>query len=648
MLCYVCAPSLIFVPVEGDDIALVAGGAYLRQAGKLEHGFGYRYDSQPAVYWLGAGLSRVLNLPVLTVLSASTVVAFSIYLIAGGIWIQKLAGVSFPVATLLLLAFQEVWVSAYYVNSSILAGAFLAAALAFGCERGNLFLTFTPRKEKPRDRPRNSGLPVGEGTRLEFAESFPDVAGSFPHVMKDSLPGDGRADKAPLKPPGNKTHESGEHVGNASIASASALAHRVESAALGEGPKPGSSSSGAGLVGVTVPGKIHQARPNNWGFWLRPAVTGVLSAAAALFRFDAVLLSPAVLANLFMGTSLRWGKIPIFGMSFLGSYALASYLGDVSFIEITHHGSSHVLHFSSPWQTILSWATLASLPIWGLAYVGLLRGIRSREFFSLGVTALGVLPLIAAYGLAWTTPRYFLYGILFVALCAACGLQSVYSMPNRWKVTFSGTIIIVLFFQYGPGPLTFLSWISGRNYVVAGTHDGIRRLDGIAFLPVQWYEVKLRYCRSLQQGQTALDHAISRERNLLILTDDWFSSKWVAHQLLQWGYRCGESHRHFAAIPIADQCDFRVFQLATDGGKRASEVRTFEVQWLTYAAEADWRKNVDLYAGWPIILVSGFRSDTPSASDLPSKLGLPAFFKPFPGFEKSERIWIYEAVPKAR
>lgn len=115
------------VPIENDGMRTALGIQYEDLYGSNE--YAYRYTSSAGTHYLGLALHRLGGIDPFTGLSILAVVSSTIFVICSSGFLARVTGASLSLAIVLLLLFQEVFVSAYYPNSSIIAAAFLAAAL---------------------------------------------------------------------------------------------------------------------------------------------------------------------------------------------------------------------------------------------------------------------------------------------------------------------------------------------------------------------------------------------------------------------------------------------------------------------------------------------------------------------------------------
>ncbi|MFH1921856.1 MAG: hypothetical protein ABIP48_18475 [Planctomycetota bacterium] len=469
ILCYVAVGFAPSTPVEGDDIAIAAGALHLSRYGDLDHGFDYRYDTQAATYVLVAALDRALGVPPMTGFALWTLAGFAAFFGFGTWLVARETQVPAPLAALVLLLFQESYVSAYYANSSMIAAGFLFAAV------------FLASKESVR----------------------------------------------------------------------SVLA------------------------------------------------AGGLFALAVLARFDAILMAPVLLIVLCDGERESWKRMILFTIVSAGVFLLLACAGGVSIARIWEESAGHAERFVSLKRTLMNYLTLVSGVGFLLWFVGLRAVVNERRWRLLLMSFAGWVPLVVIYGLTVTTPKYLLYGLPFFTLLVACGLKTVLEGTSRPAYRLRWICVILFTVQYVLGPLTVTSWALGQNVVVVGTHDGLRRLDAVGYVPLMWLRTKLHYQEGLAEAERILSATCDGTDNGLALTGDWFSSKWVSYQLLRAGYRCVESARHFDQIPIPTQLDFQVY---AKGEKRMT---TFQIEWVaTAGASRDWRSRVRFDSFDSILLFS--------------------------------------------
>jgi hypothetical protein len=551
VLSYVGVGFFPWTAVEGDDIAIAAGATQLSLHGDLAHGFDYRYDPQAATYWLVAGLNRLLGIPALTGFGLVTLAGFAAFFGFSTWLVASQTKVPFPLAGLALLLFQEIYVSAYYANSSMVAAGFLMASVFLASRR-------------PAAR---SGRDLGISGSRDFAGRLAD--------------------------PRSRTRKS-------------------------RNPQ------------------IPKSLP-------RIAAAGVLFALAGAARFDAVLMAPALLVLLWGRKRASRVRLVRLGIVAVAAFCLLALLGSVSLRRIWQEGSGHVERFTSFKNTLVNYATLTSGAGCLLALLGLRAALEERKWQLIGTSLAGCIPLIAVYGTAVTTPRYLLYALPFFTLLVAYGLKWVLTTPSRPAGWLRWTCLSLVALQYVVGPLTLAGWVYGRNLTVVGTHDGLRRLDAIGYLPVMWLRTKCRYWRALGEARRVLLEACGAERRGLVLTDDWFSSKWTAYQLLRAGYRCVHSVRHFDRIPIVTERDFHVYV------QDARKMTTFQVQWLDGPpASRDWRSHLDLASYDTVLFFSGSRDSSEELTGLGELLGCPIVVEPWPGTSAADRLWVYRIRPGNR
>jgi hypothetical protein len=135
VLAYVAVGFFPWTAVEGDDIAIAAGALQLSLHGNLDHGFDYRYDFQAGTYLAAAALDRLLGMPPLAGLGLLTLIGFAAFFTFATAFVARETKLPFPLAGLVLLLFQETYVSAYYANSSMIAAGLLLAAVFLGLRR---------------------------------------------------------------------------------------------------------------------------------------------------------------------------------------------------------------------------------------------------------------------------------------------------------------------------------------------------------------------------------------------------------------------------------------------------------------------------------------------------------------------------------
>ncbi len=110
-------------PLEGDGstIGLIAHQWAERGPAALEEA--YRYEMQSGTYLSLMLIDRLLGVDAFTAFSALSAVAAVAFILLAARWIKGLTSLSLPACGLLMMLFQETWTSAFYPNSTVLAGA---------------------------------------------------------------------------------------------------------------------------------------------------------------------------------------------------------------------------------------------------------------------------------------------------------------------------------------------------------------------------------------------------------------------------------------------------------------------------------------------------------------------------------------------
>ncbi len=497
LLAWVAVGMWPIVPAEGDDAALAAGAAYIREGGNPHHPLLYRYDPQAATYWAAALISRWFTLPASQALGLlAGFCAFSFILLTA-YWSTLATSTPFSLSLLITLLCQEAWVVAYFGNSTSPA---VAVALL------GLVLLQLPAK----------GRQQIEVTRSQ-----------------------------------NRT-----------------LLRKI---------------------GIFV-------------------LAGGFLGLATLFRWDALLLAPAALWLIWM----RSRPSPISALVFSACWLVVLLVGvcslDISVAGGLGEAKGHLEHFAQWRQSLISWATWGSLPLIALTISGLRQLARKNQKDELLLFAFGVLPSVALYGWNLTTPKYLLYTLPFVVRVACHGTGEFFERkcPKRTHCWLLGLGLVCV--QYPIGPLTLATWLSGKNFTVAGTHDGPRRLDGLWITPWMWHCMKKASYRGERAANELLRSILEGTPRLVILTDDWFTSSWSRLQLLEAGYLPSETHRHFATIPVRKHHDFHVFRNCQESLQATTFVAQFEIDWLEREKPSgEWKSTWARYGqeAAVVLLISG-------------------------------------------
>jgi hypothetical protein len=485
------------VPTEGDDAAIAAGAALIREGGSPRHPLLYRYDVQPATYWVTAIISRGLWLPAIQALGVLTIVSTFALIVLSAQWSAQATRISFSVALLITLLCQEASTTAYFGNSTVPAAAL-----------GTLGLVL---------------LQAGTTSRRL------------------------------------KNHH-----------------HSVK----------------AGWDTKVVP----------------LLLAGLCFGIATLFRWDVVLLGPGALWLLWT----RSKSSPSYIVACLGSWFAILLVGawglEVSVADVIGEGKAHLEHFGQWKQSLICWASWWSLPLFALTIVGLRELVVQKQKNELFLFVFGFVPSAIVYGWNLTTPKYLLYTLPFVVRVACFGIRELLAgdPPRHRRFLLGGLTLVVL--QYPFGPLSLASWLTGKNFTVAGTHDGPRRLDALWASPWMWQRMKKATSHADREAITLLSGILQNTPQLVILTDDWFSSSWINLQLLEWGYLPVEVYRHFDSIPIRKHHDVHVLRKGLQSSQRPEFIAHFEIDWLEREyPTAAWSNIWSRYKeGTPtILLISG-------------------------------------------
>lgn len=127
MLIYLFVGTLRFVPIENDGMRIALGIQSNILYGTQK--YSYFYDGQAGTYQLIEVIVKILGIKPFDAFSLLTAVSSIVFLFAAAYFLKRITRTSFIVALLSLVLFQEIWVSGYYPNSSMIAAVFLSVAL---------------------------------------------------------------------------------------------------------------------------------------------------------------------------------------------------------------------------------------------------------------------------------------------------------------------------------------------------------------------------------------------------------------------------------------------------------------------------------------------------------------------------------------
>lgn len=138
-LCYLAIGVFPFAPMESDGNHIANGVTQMVFGNSPKNPFSYRYEAQSGTYWMIYWVSKIGKLQPFDAFCLLSLVGALIFLLTASFSIARYAKEHFALVGLLLIAFQEVWTSAYYANSNILAAAFLFTGLLLGIYSQKVF-----------------------------------------------------------------------------------------------------------------------------------------------------------------------------------------------------------------------------------------------------------------------------------------------------------------------------------------------------------------------------------------------------------------------------------------------------------------------------------------------------------------------------
>jgi hypothetical protein len=127
VLVYISSGSWLSVPIENDGMRIALGVQGSELYGNYM--YSYNYDEQAGTYKLISLVSEALGLKPFDAFSILTSIASLLFLITGALFLKRIIPTTFLISILALLLFQEIYVSGYYPNSSMVAAVFLSTAL---------------------------------------------------------------------------------------------------------------------------------------------------------------------------------------------------------------------------------------------------------------------------------------------------------------------------------------------------------------------------------------------------------------------------------------------------------------------------------------------------------------------------------------
>ncbi|MCS7248854.1 MAG: hypothetical protein NZ840_11540 [Anaerolineales bacterium] len=124
-LVYLATGVFPFAPMESDGNHIANGVTQMLSGEPPQNPFSYRYEAQSGTYWLLYWASRLWHLPPFDTFCILSAIGALTFVLTASLAVARVSNRPFALVGLGLLSLQEVWTSAYYPNSNILAAAFL-------------------------------------------------------------------------------------------------------------------------------------------------------------------------------------------------------------------------------------------------------------------------------------------------------------------------------------------------------------------------------------------------------------------------------------------------------------------------------------------------------------------------------------------
>lgn len=435
---------------------------------------------------------------------------------------------------------------------------------------------------------------------------------------------------------------------------------------FGNSTMPAAGAAGAAIVLLSEKCGVNwQKNPSGDSLLIRATRCGrlfggaILLAFATWLRFDAVLVLPAALWIMLTTVGGRAIHAVNFVIGYSGVLLSLLWVSGARLETIFVQGISHAVGFAQFKQSVKSWVVWGSLPLVIFLMLGVFRLIREKMWRELGLIATGILPSIIVYGWNLTTPKYLLYTSPFVSRLAVHGtvmLIGLWCAPGRGRKLTVGVLVGVGLVQLVGGPLTAATWITGKNWVIAGTHDGPRQLEGLLWNPLVWHRMKSQMNGVLPHARMVFREHLDRSVDVVVLVDDWFSRSWVVNELLSAEWWPIDHRRHFPGIAVPNHADYFAFAPAEavpgEGRHKkaasptCSRVALFEVEWLENLPQPppQWRATWEEWlrdASQPVLWISGRRSEAPQVALALAHLPNMGLSRVTPAFVGRSRPWIF-------
>jgi hypothetical protein len=275
-----------------------------------------------------------------------------------------------------------------------------------------------------------------------------------------------------------------------------------------------------------------------------------IAGAASLFalsfwtRFDAILIG-GVFLFLLWPTDRRSCYIAI--LFFLITISIGAFLFFVNHISLQNILESYATHVKGAANLPLTLNNYSTIFTFATSYfcgLGLYYLFQRKEWHLLVLTFVGTWPLLGAYGLALTSPKYLLYTVTLLAIPISYALRILWQSQRKSAASLRLIGIILFVGQYIFTPAYEVMF--NRSLFVY-TADEVRLRGAIAYTPVYWARNRRAKLIQEQLFQRKLqEHLQTRDPSYLI-SQDWMTNQWLLYFLQAIGYRIKEA-QNYAAI----------------------------------------------------------------------------------------------------
>jgi len=279
------------------------------------------------------------------------------------------------------------------------------------------------------------------------------------------------------------------------------------------------------------------------------AISGFCFAMAVWTRTDAVLLGLVFIFFIFLNQRKHFLRTALFfAVPFAAFAGLFFALSNISLINIIEQYGSHVsvTHLK---ETIIAYSTVFTAVVIFFAAVGLVHSYKQKNWQILFMTLAVPLPLILAYGISVTTPKYLLNIAIFLAIPISYAISSLIQntiRASKW-ILIAGVVLFVGQYIFTPA----YELILNRSIIVQ-TDDGPRLRGAIFYTPLFWRNEKVSMVDKDLEFKNKLVTYLETHESDYIISQEWMANQEILYFLQANGYRIADTIT-YAEVPSNGQ-----------------------------------------------------------------------------------------------